>query len=35
MAIPKKAYLSCFVPQKEIRGNLKAHLAIEMSLKNT
>ena len=35
MAIPKKAYLSCFVPRKQIRGDLKAHLAIEMSLNNT
>ena len=35
MAIPKKAYLSCFAPRKQIRGDLKAHLAIEMSLNNT
>lgn len=34
MALPKKAYLSCFVPRKQIRGDLKAHLAIEMSLNN-
>jgi len=35
MAIPKKAYLSCFVRRKQIRGDLKAHLAMEMSLNNT
>ena len=35
MTIPKKAYLSCFVLRKQIRGDLKAHLAIEMSLNNT
>jgi len=35
MAIPKKAYLSRFVPRKQIRGDLKAHLATEMSLNNT
>jgi len=35
MALPKKAYLSCFVPRKQIREDLKAHLAIEISLNNT
>jgi len=35
MFIPKKAYLSCFVPRKQIRGELKAYLDIEMSLNNT
>jgi len=35
MALPRKAYLSCFVPRNQIRGDLKAHLAIEMSLNNT
>ena len=37
MAIPKKAYLPCFAPRKQIRGHgdLKAHFAIEMSLNNT
>ena len=35
MAILKKAYLSCFVPRKQTLGDLKAHLAIEMSLNNS